>query len=113
MHNASFHHLLTDARAPFPKPYWLLFWVTPPILYTGHDIWWCGISLRSVQVTCPRCVPSQFVFLHTASLAEHKTKKIKSLTSYKHHLANVVNTVLIPNPKHSIATITAKKLTPS
>ena len=56
MHNAIAHHPLTDARATIrPSP------PTPPCLYTGHDVPWCGISLWLVQVSCSGSAPSQLL----------------------------------------------------
>ena len=56
MPTAIAHHLLTDARIAIR-----LSQPTPPSLYTGHDVIWCGISLWPVWVSCPGCVPSQLL----------------------------------------------------
>jgi len=34
---------------------------THPSLYVQHDVIWCGISLWSVWVSCPGCIPSQLL----------------------------------------------------
>ena len=44
----------------------------PPALYTEHDAIWCGISRWSVGVSCPGCVPSQFL-VHPAEHGELKS----------------------------------------
>ena len=49
--NATTHHPLTDAQ-PDPSSD-LAFRVTPPSLYTGHDVLWYGIPLWLVWVGCP------------------------------------------------------------
>ena len=60
MHNAIAHHLPTDTQlVPEQRS-------TPPSklpssLYTGHDVIWYRISLWPVWVSCPGCVPSQFL----------------------------------------------------
>ena len=56
MHNAIAHHPLTDARAAIHAS-----WLTPPCLYTGHDIPWYGIPLWLVRVSCPGHAPSQLL----------------------------------------------------
>ena len=56
MHKAIAHHPLTDAQAVIraSRP-------TPPLLYTGHDVPWYGISLWLVRVSCPGYAPSQLL----------------------------------------------------
>jgi len=58
-HNTIAHHPLTDAQTvPDPQcaPGQL-----PPNLYAEHDVIRHGTSLRPVWVSCPVCVPSQFL----------------------------------------------------
>ena len=40
----------------------------PPALYAEHDVIWYGVSLWSVGVSCPGCVPSQLL-VHPSLLA--------------------------------------------
>ena len=54
------HHQLTNAQ-PVPEQWPLAS--LPPSFIAKHDIIWSGISLWSVGVSCPSCVPSQ-LFLH-------------------------------------------------
>lgn len=39
------------------------FQLTPPSLYTEHDILWYGMSLWLIQVSCPGCGPSWLILL--------------------------------------------------
>ena len=66
MHNTVAHHPLTNAQ-PIPKPQCPL--ADFPSLYTGHDVVWCGIRLWLVWVSCPGCVPSQFLVRSQPPLA--------------------------------------------
>lgn len=55
--------LLTTHQAmpDFPNPHQLPFQVTPSTSCTADDILCCGISLRSVQLTCPAPFPVRFL----------------------------------------------------
>lgn len=64
MHNTTVHHLLTDdQRVPEPQSP-SRSWLTPPGLYSEHDVLW-NIVLATL-VTCRSQAPSQpFVYLIT------------------------------------------------
>lgn len=79
MHCSVAYQFLTNASPPFLNPDHLPFQVTPPSLFTGHDVVWCGIPLWSVQDTHPSYAPSQFHLL-VFSLAQHVRLGEKSLT---------------------------------
>lgn len=57
LQKATAHHLPTNVRALFPNPDRL------PSLHTGQDVLWCGTFLWSIQVTCARCAPPQFLLV--------------------------------------------------
>ena len=52
------HHQMTDAQPVLEQQPPASF---PPSLCTAHDIMWYGISLWSVGVSLPGCVPSQLL----------------------------------------------------
>uniref|UniRef100_A0A672TUV7 Dipeptidase n=1 Tax=Strigops habroptila TaxID=2489341 RepID=A0A672TUV7_STRHB len=61
---------------PLPPPF--------PALYAEHDIIRYGISLGSVGVSCPGCVPSQVLLHPQPNLWWSRVKSKKALTLCKH-----------------------------
>lgn len=59
---------------PFLNPDHLPFQVTPPTLFTGHVVLWCGVSLWSVRVGDHSYALSQFHLL-IFSLAQCETRE--------------------------------------
>lgn len=88
-----------------------------PPAFTGGWAWClrCAMSLWSVGVGCPGCVPSQLFECPQPPRWQGSSRHKKSLTAYiaqqqlKHPC--VTNAVLVTNPKHSATEILWRKRT--
>jgi len=112
MHKAVADHPLTDAQ-PVPEQQPLPPGQLSPVFQ--HDVIRCGISLWSVGISCPGCVPPRFLCPHTSS----PQSSVRSWTVLDSVLSTawqqlkhqcVTNIVLIPNPKRSAVPATRKKM---
>lgn len=105
--------LLTTADQGTAHP-WAVIGIsqpTSPTLFTGYDILWYGIFFWSVCVSWPGYGHPQLL-VQLVSGMTWETGKF--FTWGKHNLAtpeNVINMILILNPKHSTVPATRKKIT--
>lgn len=69
-----------------------------PVLVTEHDAMWFGIRLWSFGVTCPGCVPSQFLVQSQPPRWQGSTKSRKGLDALQAPLSNNKSIFILSKP---------------